>query len=166
MSKAKKPAKKAAARKPKSVKMFLVVRDCFDANPYDGLHFDRPTDDDGKRVSVVPVRAFATRKAATEYARQLDAEVRADFPPPMFAGEEENDEDDDLPSLAVVVTAKLKELGLPLIKFGKEAYKHGEQFRKWWAEWAWDMTAEQKAALWEPFAGMTFHHVKPIEVEG
>jgi hypothetical protein len=160
MSKAKKPA---ANKKPKSVKMFLVVRDCFDANPYDGLHFDRPTDDNGERVSVVPVRAFATRKAATEYARQLDAEVRADFPPPLFS---DDDDDDDRPALAVVVTAKLKELDLPAIKFAKESYKHGEQFRKWWAEWAWDMTAEQKAALWEPFAGMTFHRVKQIDVEG
>jgi hypothetical protein len=162
MSKAKKPA---AKKKPKSVKMFLVVRDAFDANPYDGLHFDRPTDDNGERVSVVPVRAFATRKAANEYARQLDAEVRVEFPPPLFTMDDGNGEEDH-PPLAPAVTAKLKELGLPAIKFGKDAYKHGEQFRAWWAEWAWDMTAEQKAALWEPFAGMTFHGVTQIDVEG
>jgi hypothetical protein len=160
MSKAKKPAK----RKPKSVRMFLVVRDAFDANPYDGVHFQRPTDDDGKRVSVVPVRAFATRKAATEHARQLDAEVRASFPPPLFADDDYDPDADERPSLAKLVTAKLKELGLPAIKFAKEEYKHGEQFRTWWAEWAWDMNAEQKAALWEPFADRRFHHVKQIEV--
>ncbi len=158
MSKAKKPV----AKKAKGVRMYLVLRDAFDANDYDGLHFERPTNDDGKRVSVVPVRAFATRKAAVEYARQLDAEVRADFPPPLFA----TDDDDDRPSLAAVVTVKLAELGLPPIKFGKQGYEHGRQFCEWWAKHAADLSAAKKAALWEPFAEMTFHRVKQIDVEG
>lgn len=165
MSKAKKPATKKAAKKLRNTPMFLVLRDCFDANPYDGVHFNRPTNDDGERDNRVPVRAFATRKAANEYARQLDEELRASFPPPMFAGDDDPDEG-ERPSLASVVSAKLKQLRLPPIKFAKEMHKHGEQFREWWSENAADMSAEQKAALWEPFVDMTFHSVKQIEVEG
>ena len=166
MSKAKKKAAKKKAAKPGKVRMYLVLRDAFDANPYSGVHFYRPTNEDGDRDNRVPVRAFATRKAAQEHARQLDAELRATFPPPLFAEDDEPDDDDTRPSLPNLLTTKLKELSLPEIKFAKEEYKHGEQFREWWTEHASDMSAEQRAALWEPFADRTFHSVKKIEVEG
>lgn len=168
MSKAKKPAAKKKAtkakarKKPQKVTMYLVVRDCFDASPYDGISYPRPTNDDGERESVVPVRAFATKKDAEEYARQCDEEVQLTFAPPLFTGEDTDDEN----TFGAKVAATVKALGLPAFQPGKYDYESGERFRKWWAEHAADMSHEQRAALWEPFAGMTFHRVKEIELEG
>ena len=158
MSKAKKPA---AKKKPAKAKVYLVVRDGFDAYDYDGISYERPTDDEGDR-SLVPVRAFADKKAATEYARQLDEEVRATFPPSLFVGSD----DDDAPPPGKALVAKVKELGLPKFKPGKFEYETGKLFRKWWAANVKGMSAEQRAALWEPLAGLSFHHVKTIDLEG
>jgi hypothetical protein len=157
MSKAKTTVK---TKKAAGVTVFLVVRDAFDAHDYDGIYLDRPTNEEGRRVSVVPVRAFATKAAAAAFAKQCDEDIRRTFPPPLFAGI-----DDDKPFTAVLA-ALLKKLGLPAVKFGKEPFNHGREFRQWWAENAKNMSAEQKAALWEPFAGMTFHRVKQVELEG
>lgn len=154
MSKAKKPTAKR--------KVFLVVREALDASDYDGVRYHPPSDDDGEK-SYVPVRGFATRKAANEYARHLDAEIRATFAPPLLA---ETEEENDGKAFAVAVNAKLKELGLPACRFGKQDYDHPKQFRLWWAANAASLSAEQRAALWEPFAGMTFHTVKQVDVEG
>lgn len=151
------------SEKPAKVRVYLVVRDGFRAYSYSGLQFARPTDEESGQPSAVPVRAFASQEKAAEYASQLDEELRATFPPPLFAG---NEDDDDSPSFAAVLAAKLKALGLPAIKFSKQTYEHGRQFREWWAANAGNMTAEHKAALWEPFAKLTFHRVKATDLEG
>lgn len=158
MSQAKKPKQADQSAK---VRVYLVLRDGFDANDYDGVHYYRSTGDDGE-PSLVPVKAFATRKAANEYARQLDADIRSTFPIPLLA---EEDRQADTKPFAVALVAKLKELGIPPIKFGKDEYEHPKQFREWWAKHAKDMSAAQKAALWEPFEGMTFHRVQAVELE-
>lgn len=161
MSKAKAATKpKQAAGKPKA---YLVVRVGFEVFQYLGRlpQVVPVSNDHDDRPAEVPVRAFATREAAEEHARQRDAEIRATFPPPLFADHGEG-EDAFAARLAERVTA----LGLPPIKLAKQAFEHGRQFREWWAEHAADMSHEQRAALWEPFAHLTFHRVKEIELEG
>lgn len=166
MSKAKKPATKPSRVKPASTKrtVFLVVRAGLSVSQYRG-RLPQYQPDTGSHVDIaaeVPVRAFATNAAAAAYAHVLDAEVRDAFPPPLLAAVFGRDD----AAARQAIADKVKALGLPTIKFGKQpAYEYPEQFRKWWAENAVDMSAEQKAALWEPFAGMTFHSVKQVEVE-
>lgn len=143
-------------------KVFVVVRDTFDASEYHRLHFNRPTNSEGERNNGVPVRAFATKQAANDYAEVLDDEIRRTFPPSLFFCEDTDGEDTFGPKLAMLVQS----LSLPPFKPGKYDYESGKLFREWWAENAPNMSAEQKAALWEPFAEMTFHHVKEIELEG
>jgi hypothetical protein len=163
MSKAKKPA----AKKPKAAKqvVFVVMRTGFDVSSYRGAlpQIYPVTGSHVDLVAEVPVRGFATRKAATAYARQLDDEVRATFPAALLTeacGRNESGK------LLPQVARRASELGLPPIKLGKEKYNHPTQFREWWAKHAADLSAEQKAALSEALAGMTFHHVKEIELEG
>jgi hypothetical protein len=112
----------------------------------------------------VPVRAFAKKADAEAYARELDAEVRAHIPLPLLA--EVIDRFDRLTdnALSTRLPALLAEHGMPPITFGRRPI--GVEFREWWAKHAADLSADQRAALWEPFAGMTFHWVKQIEVEG
>lgn len=158
MSKAK---KKPAAKKPppKPVRVYLVVRRAFSAGTYEGLSYGTPETDDG-HPNDVPVRAFANKGDAMRFARELDDEIRRTFPPPLFGGED--DDDNAGPRIATAVAA----LGLPAFKGGVYNYLSGRRFGEWWAKHAADLSAEQKAALWEPFQGMTFHQVKQVEVEG
>jgi hypothetical protein len=160
-------AKKAPTKKPKVAKkvVFVVMRRGFEASSYrNELPQYLPVT--GSHVDIeaeVPVRAFTNRAEALSYARLLDDEVRASFPPPLLTEAKDDDErENPFPQMA----KRASELGLPPIKLGKENYNHPTQFREWWAAHAKDMSAEQKAALWEPFVGLTFHHVREIELEG
>ncbi len=166
MSKAKKPAKKAAATKPAArpkaptkVRVYLVVRQAFEGSDYEGTHYPKARSD-GDDPNEVPVRAFASETAADDFAQELDADLRATFPPPLFAC----DDDDD--NAGPRVEAAVAALGLPEFKGGKYNCDSGPRFVKWWAKHAANLNAEQRAALWQPFAGMTFHRVRTVEVEG
>jgi len=163
MSKAKKPATK----KPKAAKatVFVVMRTGFEVTSFRGTlpQVYPVTGSHTNVIAEVPVRGFATRKAATAFARQLDDEVRASFPAALLTEAGGRNESE---KLLPQVAKRANELKLPPIKLGKEKYNHPTQFREWWSKHAADLSAEQKAALWEPFAGMTFHHVNEIELEG
>jgi hypothetical protein len=143
-----------AKAKPKSRTMFLVVRTALAVGsgyyPITGQYDNEPR--------VVPVRAFATRKAAEAFAREQDAEALAALPPPWLA--------ELVPDFLDRVATVLAEQGLPPVAPPRRGAHPGRTFHVWWAEHAKDLSAAQKAALREPFAGMQFHHVRQIEVEG
>jgi hypothetical protein len=139
--------------------LFLVVRlplaggRVYGVYPIVGQHENDPRE--------VPVRAFVRKAYAEAHARELDAEVRADFPLPLLAEVIARVDD---PAFATRLAALLAEHEMPPITFGRRPI--GMQFREWWAKHAADLSAGQKAALWEPFSEMTFHWVKQVELEG
>lgn len=149
-------AKTKAKPKAKSRTVFLVVRTAYTLGygaaiyPIVGVYDDEPR--------VVPVRAFATRKAAMAFAREQDAEAVETLPPPLLA--------ELVPDLLERVAKVLAAHGLPPVAPARRGAHPGRTFHVWWAEHAKDLSAAQKAALWEPFAGMTFHSVRQIELEG
>jgi hypothetical protein len=157
-----KAAKGSAKKAAKTRTIYLVVRDAFGMTDYDGVHAVREYDDE-QELSEVPVRAFSGRKAAVEHARQLDEEVRATFPPPFLV---DDDSEGLTKQLVAALVAKVKAADLPAIQFGTDAFDHPKQFREWWSENVADMSHEQRVALWEPFAAVTFHRVKEIDLEG
>jgi hypothetical protein len=152
VSKAKAKPKPAAKKRA----AFLVVRTAYTLGygatiePIRGVYDNEPR--------VVPVRAFATRKAAEAFAREQDAEALAALPPPWLA--------ELVPDFLDRVATVLAEQGLPPVAPPRRGAHPGRTFHVWWAEHAKDLSAAQKAALREPFAGMQFHHVRQIEVEG
>lgn len=152
MSKAKTKLKQSA----KTRTAFLVVRTAYTLgygavlSPIYGIYDNEPR--------VVPVRAFATRKAAEAFVREQDIEALATLAPPWLV--------ELAPDAIERVAEVLAAHGLPPIAPAHRGEHPGRTFHLWWATHAKDLSAEQKAALWEPFAGLTFHHVKEIELEG
>lgn len=150
-------AKPTAARKQK---LFLVVRQAIDSYESRGLEFTQVHGSYDDKPREVPVRGFAKRSDAEAFAHELEAELRASFPFPPFVGMAAR-----LP-LPEWLPQLLAERGLPPIQLTKAGYHQDAEFRRWWTDNAADLSAQQKAALWEPFAEVRFHHIREIELEG
>jgi hypothetical protein len=148
-------------RLPKWPTTFLVVRQALGVRAHFGLEFAAVHGSYDDRPRDVPVRAFATRKRAEAFARELDAELRATFPMPLLM-----EAMGEFVELTHWLPRFLSEQGLPPIEFSKERYPNAKKFRSWWAKHAGELSAEQRAALWQPFAGRRFHCVREIELEG
>ncbi len=121
------------------------------------LHYSVSGGDEEEGPSYVPVRAFADKAAAQTCRRELEAEARRDLCPALFIGY------DDLPK---DLAANIKKIGLTPPKFTGPEYKHDEQFRKWWAAHAADMTPQQRTAVWNLFKGVSFYRVTETTLEG
>jgi hypothetical protein len=112
--------------------------------------------------SYVPVRVFGDRAAAEAYRAECDAEVRAALPPALYAGYESWERIGG----AKAVTAALQALGLPPPKFARDnEWRHMDEFRKWWADHAADLTAEQRAGVWKLFDHLRVYRVTARTLE-
>lgn len=138
----------------KAATAYLVERAAYKAWEYQGkLHYAASEGDEGP--SYVPVRAFADKRAAEAYRKELEAEARRDLCPALFV--------DALPK---DLAAKLKAAGVTPPKFTGPDYKHGDQFRKWWADHAADVTPSHRAAVWAAAKGVSFYRVTETTLEG
>jgi hypothetical protein len=133
--------------------VYLVERAAYRAWDYDGVKYTRCSCDQGE--SYTPVRAFTDKAAAQACRDALEAEARAALPPALFASY----------SMPAGLAERIESLGLPAPKLGKEGYKQAEEFRKWWAAHAGQITPEQQAALWELFADVTLYRVSSQKLE-
>jgi hypothetical protein len=141
----------------KAATVYLVERAACTALDYGGMvRYSISSGDEEEGPSHVPVRAFADKAAAEACRKELEAEARRDLPPALFTW-------DDVPK---DLAAKLAALGLTPPKFTGPDYNHGEQFRKWWAAHAADVTPEQRAAVWALFKGVKFYRVTETTLEG
>lgn len=141
---AKKAAKKAAAKKkapPKPRKVYLAVREMAQVN----------------ESFTEPDRAFASKKAAQEYAAQLNRELRALTNP--FADERE-------PGFIMSDEEKLwtllKTFNIVEPKPPKGGYVRWDQ---WWARVAAELTEEQRDAVWDVFDEFEWYKVKETTLE-
>ena len=100
--------------------------------------------------------AFADKQAAQACRKELEAEARRDLCPALFVGYEFPGD----------LAAKLQAAGLTPPKFTGSAYKHGDQFRKWWAAHAAEMTPQQREAVWGAFKSVSFYRVTETTLEG
>ncbi|HET6573016.1 MAG TPA: hypothetical protein VFG68_05395 [Fimbriiglobus sp.] len=138
----------------KGATVYLVERAAYTAWGYGGaIQYTASASDDGE--SFVPVRAFADKSAAEACRAELEAEARRELCPALFANELPKD-----------LTAKLKAAGATPPKFTGPDYNHGEQFRKWWADHAADLTPAQRAAVWDLLDDVTFYRVTEMTLEG
>lgn len=138
----------------KAATVYLVERAAYKAWDYGGtIQYAASEGDEG--ASFVPVRAFADKRAAEACRAELEAEARRDLPPAVFAC--------DVPK---GLAAKLKTIGATPPKFTGPDYNHGEQFRKWWADHAADLTPAQRAEVWDAFKGVAFYRVTETTLEG
>jgi hypothetical protein len=142
-----------AARKGATV--YLVERAAYSASG----HGETPryyVSDGEEGPSHVPVRAFAEKRAADACRKELEAEARRDLCPAMCVGYE----------LPKDLAAKVKALGLTPPKLTGPGYSHADQFRKWWAAHAAEVTPQQRAAVWALFKGVSFYRVTETTLEG
>jgi hypothetical protein len=137
----------------KGARVWLVERVALRAWDFDGLHFSRCSSDQGD--SLMPVRAFTDEAAAEACRAALEAEDRASFSPALFASY----------SLPKGLAGRIKSLGLTPPKLGKGGHKQADEFRKWWAAHAADVTPQQQAALWELFADVKLYQVTSQTLE-
>jgi hypothetical protein len=140
----------------KGATVYLVERAAYSASDYDETPRYYSTDSEEGGPSHVPVRAFADKQAAQACRKELEAEARRDLCPALFVGHE----------MPGDLAAKLKAAGLTVPKFTGPDYKHGDQFRKWWAAHAAEITPEQRAAVWAAFKGVSFYRVTETTLEG
>ena len=139
----------------KGATVYLVERAAYSASDYgETPQYYASDGEDGP--SYVPVRAFADKQAAQACRKELEAEARRDLCPALFVGYEFPGD----------LAAKLQAAGLTPPKFTGSAYKHGEQFSKWWAAHAADMTPQQRSAVWDAFKGVSFYRVTETTLEG
>ena len=118
-------------------------------------------------MSMVPVRAFATRAAAERHCAELEAEAQTIAAPPLFCVYQ-------FPCPPAQFRAGLGLLGLtpPTFSSGRRSsyFLDGEgdvnRFREWWAATAPTLTAAQRAGVWDLFGDFAFYSVAEIELEG
>ena len=130
-----------------------MERVAFKAWDYDVLHYAPSQSDEGQ--SYVPVSAFADEAAAEACREELTAEAKRTLPPALFAY-------DGIPA---GLAAKIKALGLTPPKFSKQSHEHGDQFVRWWANHAAEITPQQQAAIWELFGEVELYRVNRVELE-
>jgi hypothetical protein len=138
---------------PKPARVYLVERAALRAWDYEGLHYTTCSCDQGD--SHVPVRAFADEAAAQVCCDALEAEARAMLPPALFASY----------SLPEGLAQRVKSLGLPALKLGRDKSGRAGAFRQWWGEHAARITPEQQAALWELFDDVKLYRVRSQKLE-
>jgi hypothetical protein len=141
--------------------LYLVVRNSYGVNDHAGIAYYTIMNEELNELSTVPVRAFTDKTSAEDCARQLDEEVRATLPLPLLIAES----DDENEAFASLLLKRIQELQLPQIVFSKKRYERGADFRNWWIQHATNLTAAQKAALWEPFQETRFHTVREMKLE-
>lgn len=145
-AKAKSKPKKAAAKrpaKPKRVEAYIVVREM----PSEVTNYTEPG------------TVFASRKAATARAKELNAELRAVMNPFEGYALEYMVKGGEKALLAV-----LKETGAPLPVKPKPSYPYFE-WEKWWDNSYFDMTDAQRDAVWDALAKFEWYQVKIVTVE-
>jgi hypothetical protein len=131
----------------KAARVFLVERVAYTDCALDQMpEYMACASEDGE--SFVPVRAFPDRKSAEAYRAQLEAEARAELSPALFCSY----------NAPKGLAARLRAFKFDAPTFRKGG-DNGEQFRKWWAAHATDLTAEQRAAIWELFTDVSFYRV-------
>ena len=141
MTAKKKTATKKAKAPPKPLKVYIVVREVSTVNT----------------SYTEPDRVFGSKKAAQEYADQLNRELRALTNP--FADERE----------PAFIMSNEKALFSLLKKFNIDEPKppKGEYVKwdRWWAQIAPELTAEQRDALWDTFDEFEWYAVKETTLE-
>jgi hypothetical protein len=134
--------------------VYLVERAAYKAWDYGGtIQYAASEGDEG--ASFVPVRAFADKRAAEACRAELEAEARRELPPALFTHE-----------LPRNLAAKLTAAGVTPPKFTGPDYNPAEQFRKWWADHAADLTPAQRAAVWDALKDVAFYRVTETTLEG
>lgn len=146
-------------------RMFLVQRSALASARWGSTPGFRPSAGD-EGVSAVPVRVFTTRAAAERHRAELEADARAVAAPPLFCTYE-------LPCPPAQFRAGLALLGLtppdfsdpgPHVSF-LDGGRDVARFREWWAGVAPNLTAKQRAGVWDLFEDFAFYSVAEVELE-
>src|SRR5262249_4551660 len=115
----------------KTGKVYVVERAAYRAWDYRGMHYTQCSCDQGE--SYTPVRAFTDEAAAEACRDALEAEARAALSPALFGSY----------SVPEGLAQRIESLGLPASELGPKEYERAEEFRKWWAEHAAEITPER-----------------------
>ncbi len=143
-SKAKTP-KKAAPKpaKPNSAAVYTVVREIPSESP----------------SHTTPERVFATKTAAQKFADERNRELRALTNP--FDG---SDPDIAMTGGDKAFLALLKKLGVTA-PTKQKGYSYID-WEAWWDRTYFDLTDEQRGALWDALDKFDFYKVKATKLEG
>jgi hypothetical protein len=139
---AKKPKKPA---KPKPAPAYVVVRE---------LRGESPT-------FTEPDRVFADRKAAQAHADELNRQLRTHTGP----FQNYNDPDNSMKGGERAFLTLVKKLKLPVPKKEGDGYSY-INWEAWWDRHYFDMTEEQRDALWDALDKFDWYHVQETELEG
>jgi hypothetical protein len=109
----------------------------------------------------VPVLACPSAQEAEERRRQLEEEARRVMAPFLVA---------NLKGWSSVgvdrLRARLEALGLRDLPEPAEEWQAEPLWRRWWDEHGEEVTAEQRAAIWELFDKLRFYEVVPVKLKG
>lgn len=145
-----------AKAKPKGKTVYLVVRLALTLGHNGSIYPCHGTYDEDARE--VPVRAFASQRAAEQFAYEQNAECCRVLTPPLLQ------ELTGLPDEPI--NELLLEMDLPPIPPPRRGEHPGRGFHRWWAEHAANLSTKQRKSLEGMFSAAVFHTVRPVRVEG